>query len=77
MLGNFTKSLIAVLAGNALYFLLLAPNLPPAAQHRPGRLDLGLVIDFWTCLALFGLLELFLRRRQARRLRPGRHSPPE
>ena len=64
VLRNFTKSLIAVLAGNAAYFLLLAPRLPAAARHRAFDFDLGLLIDFWLCLVAYGLIELlvFLRR---------------
>jgi hypothetical protein len=58
---HFWKSLAAILTGNALYFLLLAPHLPPVARHAPGRLDVGLLIDFWACLACFGVLELLLR----------------
>ena len=64
VLRNFTKSLIAVLAGNAAYFLLLAPRLPAAARHHAFDFDLGLLIDFWACLVAYGLIELllFLRR---------------
>lgn len=58
---HFWKSLIAIIMGNAAYFLLLSPNLPPAAHHAPGRLDIGLVVDFWTCLVCFGVLELLVR----------------
>ena len=65
MFRNFSKSLIAVLAGNAGYFLLLAPRLPAAARHRAFDLDLGLVIDFWLCLVAYGLIELVLFLRRA------------
>jgi len=58
------KSLVSVLAGNAIFFLVLTPLLPHHARHVPGRLDLGLVIDFWVCLVMYGLLEFFLRRRR-------------
>jgi hypothetical protein len=58
---HFWKSLVAILAGNALYFLLLSPRLPALAQHAAGRLDLGLVIDFWLCLACFGVLQSLVR----------------
>jgi hypothetical protein len=58
---HFWKSLIAILAGNAIYFLLLSPRLPAYGQHAPGRIDLGLLIDFWACLACFGILELVLK----------------
>lgn len=51
----------AVLVGNAIYFLLLYPNLPPSWQHRPFVLDLGLVLDFLVCLALYGLARLVQR----------------
>jgi hypothetical protein len=66
---NFLKSLVAVLAGNAVYFLLLAPWLPPAGRHGIYRIDLGLVIDFWVCLAIYGVIELVWRRKRAGALR--------
>jgi hypothetical protein len=53
---NFVHALIAVLAGNAIYFLLM-PHLPPAAQHAPFKTDLGLVVDFWFCLVVFGIVK--------------------
>ncbi len=70
MLRNFVKSLIAVLAGNAAYFLLLAPRLPAAARHRAFDFDLGLLIDFWLCLVAYGLIELLLFLRRAAHSRP-------
>ena len=48
-MANFVHALIAVLAGNAAYFLLL-PYLPQAARHAPFRTDLGLVVDAGLCL---------------------------
>ncbi len=65
MLSNFLKSLIAVVVGNAIYFLIITPLLPPAGRHGIARVDLGLVIDFWVCLAVFGVIELILRRKSA------------
>ncbi|MCZ6490531.1 MAG: hypothetical protein O7A06_08375 [Acidobacteria bacterium] len=56
--------MLAVLGGNFLYFIVLLPFLPPAARHRPGDLDLGLVVDFWICLALYGLLAFTFRRQR-------------
>ena len=67
MFRSFLKSLIAVLAGNAVYFLLLVPRLPAAGRHRPFGLDLGLLIDFWACLVVYGLIELLLRAGRAAR----------
>jgi hypothetical protein len=59
------KQAIAVIAGNLLYFFVLMQHLPPAGRHRPDRLDLGLVVDFWVCVVVYGLIELFDRRRRA------------
>jgi len=53
--NQFWQSLAAVLLGNALYFGLYK-YLPPKAQHQPYHLDWGLAIDFWGCLAIYGLL---------------------
>jgi hypothetical protein len=60
---NFLKSLAAVLAGNAIYFLVM-PHLPIRAQHQYNHVDLGLVIDFWICVVIYGLISTvqFLRR---------------
>ena len=52
---RFIHSLIAVLAGNALYFALV-PYLPPRAYHEPNHIDWGLLVDFWFCLVFYGLL---------------------
>jgi len=53
---NFVQSLIAVVAGNVLYFLLM-PHLPPSARHVPMRFDLGVVVDFWLCLVFLGAIK--------------------
>lgn len=53
---NFVQSLIAVLAGNLVYFLLM-PYLPAAARHNPMRFDLGVVVDFWFCLVFLGAIK--------------------
>ena len=53
---NFLHSLIAVLAGNVLYFLLM-PYLPPAAQHHLAHLDLGVLVDLWFCLVVLGAIK--------------------
>lgn len=58
---NLAKSFVAVISGNALYFLILMPLLPPVARHKPYQLDLGLIVDFWTCLFCYGVVELLSR----------------
>jgi hypothetical protein len=60
--GNFWRSLTAVLLGNAIY-LACSRSLPPAARHNPGSFDLGLLVDFWFCLFVMGLVELWYRRK--------------
>jgi hypothetical protein len=57
---NFVQSLIAVLAGNLVYFLLM-PYLPPAARHHPPQLDLGVLVDFWFCVVFLGAIKTFTK----------------
>jgi len=52
---NFLQSLLAVLLGNAAYYVLM-PSLPPAARHKLFQIDLGLLVDFWFCLVAYGLI---------------------
>lgn len=52
---NFLQALLAILLGNAVYFILM-PSLPPVARHRPFRIDLGMAADFWFCLVAYGLI---------------------
>ena len=54
------------MVGNLLYFFVLMPHLPAAGRHRPDKLDLGLVVDFWICVVVYGLIELIDRRRRSR-----------
>ncbi len=49
---------IAILIGNAIYFWVLFPGLSPLAQHQPFRFDLGLVLDFACCVAVYGAIRL-------------------
>jgi hypothetical protein len=52
---NFLQALGAMILGNVVYFLLV-PSLPATARHRPMRVDLGMVIDFWFCLVAYGVI---------------------
>lgn len=52
---NFVQSLLAVLLGNAVYYVLM-PSLPPLARHKLFAVDWGLAVDFWFCLVAFGLI---------------------
>jgi hypothetical protein len=55
VIANFVQSLFAVLLGNAAYYFLM-PSLPAAARHHLLAIDLGLLVDFWFCVAAFGLI---------------------
>jgi len=51
------RYLIAILAGNAIYFSIMR-FLPPRAQHQPFQIDWGLAVDFWICVACYGIVRL-------------------
>ena len=50
--SNFLDALLAVLAGNAIYYLLM-PRLPAVARHRLFQEDWGLLVDFAICTVIF------------------------
>ena len=54
---NLLEAVIAVIAGNAIYFLVLWPHLPERARHQVYRIDIGLLVDFWVCAACFGVIK--------------------
>jgi hypothetical protein len=58
---NFLDALVAVLAGNAVYFLLM-PHLPLVARHSLFREDWGLLVDFCLCAAIFAGVKLMRRK---------------
>lgn len=58
---NFIESLVAVLGGNAVYFLAL-PRLPAMIRHVPRSLDLGLLVDFSFCIVALGCVRALSRR---------------
>lgn len=57
MKATFWRSLIAVVAGNAIYYGV-ERFLPEAAQHQIFKIDLGLAVDFWVCLFCFGIVRM-------------------
>ncbi len=60
-LTNFLDALAAVLAGNAIYFLLM-PHLPLGMRHSLFKEDWGLLVDFVLCTIIFVGVKLGLRR---------------
>ena len=66
MVANFAHALVAVLAGNAAYFLLM-PHLPPPARHVPYRMDFGLAVDFAFCAVILWIVKVIAGWRGPRR----------
>jgi len=60
---NFLDALLAVLAGNAIYFLLM-PHLPPVARHSLFKEDWGLLVDFCFCAAIFAVVKMARRNQK-------------
>jgi hypothetical protein len=59
--ARWLKYLIAIAIGNTVYFRVQS-YLPPAAQHRAFRPDLGTLVDLWFCVVIYGLLEMVISR---------------
>ncbi len=57
-LRRWLEYLIAILLGNAIYFLSLVPHLPESLHHRAFRYDWGLALDFAVCVGVYGLIRL-------------------
>ncbi len=57
---NFLDALVAVLAGNAIYYLLM-PHLPTVARHRLFQEDWGLLVDFAICAMIFVAVKFVTR----------------
>lgn len=49
---NFLDALVAVLTGNAIYFVLM-PHLPSVMRHSLFKEDWGLLVDFAICTIVF------------------------
>jgi hypothetical protein len=60
---NFLDALVAVLAGNAIYYLLM-PHLPAVARHRLFMEDWGLLVDFMICTAIFAAVKFWRRNEE-------------
>jgi hypothetical protein len=78
---RWIEYLAAILAGNAIYFLLLFPDLPPALQHRPFVFDLGLALDFSLCVIVYAVIRMGSRHGERwnsrdRMRSSGSGSPP-
>jgi hypothetical protein len=59
---NFLDALVAVLAGNAIYFLLM-PHLPVVARHSRFKQDSGLLVDLAICTVIFAAVKYARRMK--------------
>lgn len=71
---RWIEYLVAILAGNGIYFAVLHPALPPSLRHEPYRIDAGLLIDFACCVLVYAAIRM--GARHARKTSPGAPTPP-
>jgi hypothetical protein len=55
---RWLEYLAATVLGNLIYFYSLGPFLPPSLQHTSHYLDMGSLVDFLTCVAVYLLIRL-------------------
>jgi len=55
---RWLEYLVAILLGNAIYYLSLVPYLPDALRHRGFRQDWGTLVDFLVCAGVYGLIRV-------------------
>jgi hypothetical protein len=55
---RWIQYLAAILLGNAIYYLSLSPHLPARMQHEVSKIDLGMLVDFSVCVAVYWLIRL-------------------
>jgi hypothetical protein len=58
---RWLEYLVAILIGNAIYYLSLAPHLPEILRHQGFQMDGGVLVDFAVCVAVYGLIRLGVR----------------
>ncbi|MEO8349353.1 MAG: hypothetical protein ABI610_10605 [Acidobacteriota bacterium] len=63
-LRRWIEYLVAVLVGNAIYFLVLFPALPQGLRHEPLRMDAGLLLAFLCCVGVYGVIRMASRHAQ-------------
>lgn len=58
---RWLEYLVAILIGNAIYYLSLAPHLPEVLRHQGFEVDGGVLVDFAVCVAVYWLIRLGIR----------------
>jgi ABC-type uncharacterized transport system permease subunit len=57
-LRRWIEYLVAILLGNAIYYLSLSPHLPAGLRHEEFKVDLGMLVDFAVCVGVYWLIRL-------------------
>ena len=57
-LRRWLEYLAAILLGQLIYYFSLMPHLPDALRHHGSDIDLGMLVNFFVCLAVYGLIRL-------------------
>ncbi len=55
---RWLEYLVAILLGQLIYDFSLVPHLPDALRHHGRNIDLGMLVNFLVCLAVYGLIRL-------------------
>lgn len=55
---RWLEYLVAILIGNAIYYLSLAPHLPDFLRHQGFQTDWGEAVDLAVCGAVYGLMRI-------------------
>jgi hypothetical protein len=55
---TWLEYLAATVLGNLIYFYSLEPHLPESLRHNNKTLDMGSLIDFGVCVAVYGLIRI-------------------
>lgn len=58
---GWKRSLLAVLLGNLIYFGLIADR-SVTLQNQPVEYTLGLALDFWICVMIYGAVRYLFPR---------------
>ena len=55
---RWLEYLVAIVIGNAVYYLSLSPHLPDFLRHNGFQMDWGVLVDFAVCVGVYGLIRL-------------------
>jgi hypothetical protein len=59
--ARWAEYFFAIVLGNAIYYLSLAPHLPEVLRHQGFKMDEGVLVDFGVCVGVYGLIRIGVR----------------